>query len=422
MTATTNERVLAYLALFSGLAISAVAIYYSVAGLMAIFAAAVIPIIIMGTVLEISKLVATVWLKQNWKIAPWPIRIYLLVAIIVIMLITSMGIFGLLSKAHSDQSLVSGDVLAKIAIYDEKIKVAKDNIEANRKALKQMDEAVDQTMARSTTETGAERAVQVRRAQAKERARLLNEIQSEQKTITKLNEERAPIAAEVRKVEAEVGPIKYIAALIYGDNPDTNLLERAVRWVIILIVVVFDPLAIVLLLASQLSFQSLREKSNPVDQLKESHQPLDPEPLNEQLSNQSPSNDAAIDEFNVNETTHPYLYKRGGGFKDSTPMVYRPDTEESLSNENELKTDQPKTLSDVIQATQLREDVETHGYSSENNIVKVAGRTYSLEEFNRLMNMESLYVQNEEQSQSGLWNITQEEYLKTAMKKQQPKE
>ena len=124
------------------------------------------------------------------------------------MLITSLGVFGFLSKAHSDQSLVSGDVLAKISVYDEKIRTSKENIDANRKALKQMDEAVDQVMGRSTSETGADKAVGIRRAQQRERARLQSEIVAEQKTISQLSEERAPIAAEVRKVEAEVGRSK----------------------------------------------------------------------------------------------------------------------------------------------------------------------------------------------------------------------
>lgn len=255
MKITQTDKLIAYLALISGLTISVVAIWYSVAGLVSIFAAAVVPIVVMGVALEISKLIATVWLKQNWTRAPFFIKSYMIVAVAILMLITSMGIFGFLSKAHSDQSLVSGDVQSKIAVYDEKIKTAKDNIDANRKALKQMDEAVDQIMGRSTTETGADKAVAIRRAQAKERVRLQSEIASEQKTITQLNEERAPIAAEVRKVEAEVGPIKYIAAFVYGDNPDANVLEKAVTWVIIIIVSVFDPLAVILLLASQYSFQ-----------------------------------------------------------------------------------------------------------------------------------------------------------------------
>ena len=259
MNITLSDKIIAWLALFSGLTISAVAIWYSVAGLVSIFAAAVIPIIVMGVALEISKLIATVWLKLNWQRAPVFIRTYLLVAIVVLMVITSMGIFGFLSKAHSDAGLVSGDVMAKIAVYDEKIKTSKENIDANRKALKQMDEAVDQIMGRSTSETGADKAVAIRRAQAKERARLQSEITADQKAISKLNEERAPIAAEVRKVEAEVGPIKYIANFIYGDNPDANVLEKAVTWVIIIIVSVFDPLAVILLLASQYSFQWFRK-------------------------------------------------------------------------------------------------------------------------------------------------------------------
>lgn len=259
MKFTTSDKLIAYLTLISGLTISAVAVWYSVAGLVAIFAAAALPIIIMGVALEVSKLVATVWLKLNWQRAPKFIKTYLMIAITILMFITSMGIFGFLSKAHGDQSLVSGDVQAKIAVYDEKIKTAKDNIDANRKALKQMDEAVDQVMGRSSDEKGADKAVQIRRSQTKERNRLQAEIAAEQKTISQLSEERAPIAAEVRKVEAEVGPIKYIAALIYGDNPDANVLEKAVTWVIIIIVIVFDPLAVILLLASQFSFQWFRQ-------------------------------------------------------------------------------------------------------------------------------------------------------------------
>jgi len=265
MKPTLNEKFIAYLALLSGLSISAVAVYYSVVGLTAIFSAAVLPIIIMGATLELSKLVATVWLKQNWKIAPLSIKAYMTTAVIVLMLITSMGIFGFLSKAHNDQNLVSGDVVSKIAIYDEKIKTAKDNIDANRKQLKQMDEAVDQVMGRSSDEKGADKAVALRKGQAKDRARLLQDIETEQKKISSLNEERAPIAAEVRKVEAEVGPIKYIAAFVYGSNPDSSILEKAVTWIIILIVVVFDPLAVILLLASQISFQSFREKRDWLD-------------------------------------------------------------------------------------------------------------------------------------------------------------
>jgi hypothetical protein len=243
-----------------------VAVWYSVAGLVAIFAAAAIPIIIMGVTLEVSKLVATVWLKMNWSIAPRLIRTYLIVAITILMLITSMGIFGFLSKAHLDQAVPTGDVVDQVSLLDEKIKTQRENIDASRKALKQMDEAVDQVMARSTDEKGADKAANLRRSQQRERNQLQNDIAKAQTAITKLNEERAPIAKDLRKIEAEVGPIKYIAALLYGDAPDQNLLEKAVRWVIIIIVIVFDPLAVILLLASQYSFQWFRKQEDEDDE------------------------------------------------------------------------------------------------------------------------------------------------------------
>jgi hypothetical protein len=313
--------ILAFLLLLTGLVISGVAIYYSVIGLAAIFAAATIPIYIMGGSLEIAKLVCASWLKANWERAPNFIRGYMLVAIIVLMFITSMGIFGFLSKAHTDQSLVSGDVTSKIAIYDEKIKTAKDNIDVNRKALKQMDEAVDQVMGRSQDEKGADKAVALRRTQQKERARLQSEIAAEQKTISVLAEERAPIAAEVRKVEAEVGPIKYIAAFVYGDNPDANLLEKAVTWVIILIVVVFDPLAVIMLLAAQMTFGWLKEEKVKVASVP-NYEPDD-----------GPLTDAQVEQ--IKETVlpdesilnkHPYLNQPFAHFKNLDPIVAKPDT------------------------------------------------------------------------------------------------
>jgi hypothetical protein len=172
-------------------------------------------------------------------------------------------------------------VQSKIAVYDDKIKTAKDNIDANRKALKQMDDAVDQVMGRSSDEKGADKAVQIRRSQQKERARLQSEIIAEQKIVAAVSQERAPIAAEVRKVEAEVGPIKYIAAFIYGDNPDANILEKAVTWVIIIIVVVFDPLAVLLLVAANWQQKRNKEETEPKEVfIDEGELPPVPEEIN----------------------------------------------------------------------------------------------------------------------------------------------
>ena len=244
----------------TALTLSVIAAYFSVMGLMAIFAAAAIPIAVMGAALEAAKVVAASWVYRNWKTAPRILRYYLVVSVVVLSLITSMGIFGYLSKAHLDQSLPSNDVIAKVSLLDEKIKVEKDNIETNRKAIKQFDEAVDQIMARSEDSKGAERAISLRRSQQKERLRLVQEIEISNKVIKKLSEERAPIAADLRKLEVEVGPLKYIAALFYGDNPNTNDLERAVRLVIITLIFVFDPLAILLLISANMSLMQYKDK------------------------------------------------------------------------------------------------------------------------------------------------------------------
>ena len=254
-----------YLLFAVALGLSAVAAWYAVVGLIAIFAAAVIPIAIMGSLLEASKLVVASWLYRNWKEIPVLLKSYFTVALVVLMLLTSMGIFGFLSKAHLDQAIPTGDVQSKLALIDEKIKTEKENINASRKELSQLDAQLDQTISRTTDQGGTERAIQIRRNQQKDRNRILSEIGSAQTKIAKLNEERAPIASEVRKVEAEVGPIKYIAQVIYGDA-DTDLLEKAVRFVTILIVLVFDPLAVLMLVAANWQMRKDKETIEPVQE------------------------------------------------------------------------------------------------------------------------------------------------------------
>jgi hypothetical protein len=239
--------------LLVALTVSTIAAWYSIIGLTTIFAGAVVPVIIMGSVLELAKITTTVWLRKYWHRAGLLLKLYLVPAVMAIALITSMGIFGFLSKAHIDQGIGTGDIGAQVSLLDEKIKTERDNIDTSKKALQQMDAQVDQMLSRTDTDKGAEKAVQIRRNQAKERAALQTDIAKSQAAIKAFNEERIPIASQLRKTEAEVGPIKYIAALIYGDNPDQNILEKAVRWVIILLVIVFDPLALMLVLAANQS-------------------------------------------------------------------------------------------------------------------------------------------------------------------------
>ena len=257
---------LTYLMLAVALMLSAVAAFYSIIGLTAIFAAAVWPIVIMGTILEAAKLVVTVWLHEYWQDVKVTMKIYLVPAVFTLMVITSMGIFGFLSKAHLDQVVPTGDVQAQVALIDEKINNERDTIANARTLLGQLDRAVTDIGSAPDREvngrviSSAERALQVRRQQASDRAALTRTIEQAQARIVALQTEKAPFAKDLRKIEAEVGPIKYIAALIYGDNPDANLLEKAVRWVIIILVVVFDPLAIMMLLAATESYRWERDR------------------------------------------------------------------------------------------------------------------------------------------------------------------
>jgi cytochrome c oxidase subunit IV len=373
-----------YLVLLTALVLSGTAAYYSIIGLTAIFSAAFWPIVIMGSVLEAGKVIASVWLHRYWSLANWQYKSYLVPAVVFLMLLTSMGIFGFLSKAHTDQNLVSGDVQSKIAVYDEKIKIAKENIDANRKALKQMDEAVDQIMGRSNDEKGADKAVALRRSQARERTRLQSEIQAEQKAITSLNEERAPIAADVRKVEAEVGPIKYIAALIYGDNPDQNILEKAVRWVIILIVFVFDPLAIALILASTqgMAWERLKRRqpeptayepdngpltTEQLDAIQATApQPVDLETINTELalaSETDPDTDALIAELEELKNTEAVLVQSLEQHQDELELAQRiaegnakviTDQTGQITHLQKTLTDLEQKLSDTLEQHQLK--------------------------------------------------------------------
>jgi hypothetical protein len=309
-----------YLLFATALGLSAVAAYYSIMGLVAIFAAAATPIFIMGSLLEASKLVVASWLYRSWKEIPRLMKIYFTTALVILMMLTSMGIFGFLSKAHLDQAIPTGDVAAKLALIDEKIKTEKDNLNAARTELNQLDQQVNQTLNRTTDAAGADRSIAIRRGQQKDRARILNEIGSAQTRIAKLNEERAPIASEVRKVEAEVGPIKYIAQLIYGQEAqEADFLEKAVRIVILMIVAVFDPLAVLLLVAA--NWQMRKEK--PVWDKFFSKEPAEEFPTVEEIKNEDPpkvieaEDDLVFEEqvevkYEPSKGWEPELYNRVG--------------------------------------------------------------------------------------------------------------
>jgi hypothetical protein len=388
------------LVLITALSISAVAIYYSVAGLVAIFAAAALPIMIMGGTLEIAKLVTAVWLHKNWSRATWWLKTYLSIAVVVLMLITSMGIFGFLSKAHIEQTSASDENFARIEtiqseidrnlaivsraenrirvleasesntsedvqgqidkeqeridsaysriqpaideqneiikgqtnLYSSQLEALDNDFnqlqawvnegtedaikrvqgmvgttpdgdwgfltsnavdkwrEANRAKREELVEKIASIAEGNVTIENARAEIARLRKQADDqikssnavidrlRTRLVNDdktadieknideqnerVRSASSEIDRLTEEKINLEAEYRKLEAEVGPIKYIAEFIYGDTADKNMLEEAVRWVILIIIFVFDPLAVLLLLAAQYTFEYRRDNKD----------------------------------------------------------------------------------------------------------------------------------------------------------------
>jgi hypothetical protein len=240
------------LTLIVALAISGVAAWYSIVGLMAIFSSATFAIAIMGAVLEVGKLVTASWLYQNWNTSHRLLRGYLTASVVVLMFITSMGIFGFLSKAHIDQTLVGGDNTLKIELLDTRINEQQRKVDDATKVISQLDSSV-QALIDAERIRGASGSISVRESQSLERESLNGIISKASERIINFREGRQELSKEQLMYEAEVGPIRYIAEFIYAGKANTEMLESAVRWIIIIIIFVFDPLAILLLIAANIS-------------------------------------------------------------------------------------------------------------------------------------------------------------------------
>lgn len=222
-------------------ALSGVAAYYSIIGLVTLFPSAALPIIVMGATLEVAKLVSASWLYRNWKKIELLIKYYLTFSVLILSFITSMGIFGFLSKAHIEQGVSGAGNSIQLKILEDQIVSEQRKLENAQRSLNSLDKLVEQA--------SVESAVDIRNKQRRERTALGNQIDSSLTAIKDLNDKATPIRIEAQKLAAEVGPIKFIADLVYGES-DQKTIEKAVRAVIILLVVVFDPLAIVLLIAA----------------------------------------------------------------------------------------------------------------------------------------------------------------------------
>jgi hypothetical protein len=247
------------LTFLSAISISIIAAGYSIIGLATLFAGAAAPIIAMGSALEIGKLVAASWLYNNWRsdLVPKSLRAYLFSAVIVLVFITSMGIFGFLSKAHLDQVQPTSGNTIKIKTIDNQITRQQNVIDRSEKTLTQLDKSIEVFL----NNEFASRGLKERQKQEEERKQLNIAIKNASDEIAKLSNEKANLQLAQDKIEAEVGPIKYIAELIYGDEAESHF-DEAVRIVILILIFVFDPLAVLLLIAANISLRQYRIKKN----------------------------------------------------------------------------------------------------------------------------------------------------------------
>ena len=334
--------IFAILTLLSALSLAAVAGWFSIVGFTTIYAGAPLYAIIMGVAAECAKLVTTSWLYRNWQYSDWRLKSPLIFFTAVLMIITSIGVFGFLSKAHIEQNKNTVDNIPKIEQLDFQINREKQYIADNEKVIAQLDATVNSFLGSDK----AERSLQIRRSQAPQRKQLRDEIAQAQKRIDELNTEKFQLESEVRKLQLEVGPIRYIAEIFYGkDENTTENIEAAIKLFTLLIVITLDPLAVVLLIAANHTL--VRLKSSKIEPVS-NKTPLEPEqqlntvvepeqPISEMmLKPDEEKTSKTLDDFDI--TKHPYLFKvpttrTPPGIEPAGPQVYRhqPEINEILS-------------------------------------------------------------------------------------------
>ena len=247
---------LTLLTFISAISISVIAAGYSIIGLATLFAGAFIPIVAMGSALEVGKLVAASWLYHNWRSnIPRLLKTYLFLAIIILIFITSMGIFGFLSKAHLDQVKPTSGNNIKIELIDNQINQQQLIIDRSQNTLDLLDKGLEVYIDKEYVSRG----LKERKKQKEERDLLNLSIKNATDEIVRLTNEKATLKLEQDKIEAEVGPIKYIAEMIYGDQAK-EMFDHAVRIVILVLIFVFDPLAVLLLIAANISLNQWRQR------------------------------------------------------------------------------------------------------------------------------------------------------------------
>tara|TARA_A100001011_G_scaffold400683_1_gene517552 strand:+ start:544 stop:1374 length:831 start_codon:yes stop_codon:yes gene_type:complete len=246
-----------YLALSTSIAIAGIAAYFSVIGMATMFAGAFLGTVVMMTALEIGKLVTAAYLHLEWEKLNY-LKWYLLSSVVVLMLITSLGIFGYLSKANIEVSLVGDGNNLELSILDVRIDAEEDKIKRLQDRVTGLDLVV-------TTGRPQDRNY-INRQQREERQQIAEDIDTSVALITQYTEEKLPIQRKQLDQDAKIGPIKYVAEVIYGQEESVKYLDNAVRWVIFALIFVFDPLAVLLLVSSAgiIAGKTVKKKRRPI--------------------------------------------------------------------------------------------------------------------------------------------------------------
>lgn len=392
--------IFAILTLLSALSLAAVAGWFSIVGFTTIYAGAPLYAIIMGVAAECAKLVTTSWLYRNWQYATWKLKSPLIFFTAVLMIITSIGVFGFLSKAHIEQNKNTVDNIPRIEQLDFQINREKQYIADNEKVIAQLDATVNSFLGSDK----AERSLQIRRSQAPQRKQLRDEIAQAQKRIDELNTEKFQLESEVRKLQLEVGPIRYIAEIFYGkDNNTSENIEAAIKLFTLLIVITLDPLAVVLLIAANHTLMRLKSSktepvsnktpSGPEQQLNtavEQHsseeeslqskntmisQPQ--EPVISPITQTETVTSAAVvsssgDEFDINK--HPYLFKVPTirippGVEPAGPQVYKA---QSVEVDKSLKTESKPQQAEKLTTVRIpsKTNKEKHVWAQDTQVLR----------------------------------------------------
>lgn len=246
-------------------------------GFMAIYAGAPMAALIMGAVTECAKIMTTSWLYRNWSYASWKLKIPLLYFLAALMVATSIGVFGFLSKAHLEQGANTIDNAGKIEDIARRIDREKALIADNEKVIAQLDATVNSFLGKDRLD----KSLAVRKSQAPQRKQLTQDSADAQKRIDTLSEEKFKLESEVRKLQLDVGPIRYIADLFYGPAGDSSgNIEAAVRIFTLLIVSTLDPLAVTLIIAANATLTRLRnEKEKTFEESFDKETPETPGPV-----------------------------------------------------------------------------------------------------------------------------------------------